>query len=323
MIRYTFDMSTQRVPTSIFSGFLGSGKTTIILHLVEQLQAAGEQVVYIKNEIGDADIDSLVMKSKQVTTKTLLNGCICCTLVGAFASTLTEVVTKYKPTRVLIEASGAADPSALALAVSSHPLLVRDAVIGVIDVVNFTGFTEITVTAQSQSKFIDLIVFNKVEMEDLTQKRRVVEYVREVNTHAPIIEAPKGVLLPDAVFGWYELQLESGSDTKKSINTIPREHIEHIDHDDIGAFSLAVPEPISRGDLQTFLASLPKALFRVKGIVTLTDGQTILCNKVGSHTDIQELQSNRTTLEPVLIFIGVGAKKYQKQVAESLGRLTQ
>ena len=152
-----------KIPTTVFSGFLGSGKTTIISHLIEVLQNKGEQVIYIKNEIGDTDIDSKILKGKGIKTKELLNGCICCTLVGPFITSINEVVETFNPDRILIEASGAADPSALALMIASHPLLERDGVIAIVDVVNFEGYKDLSVTAQNQTKFTDLIIFNKTK----------------------------------------------------------------------------------------------------------------------------------------------------------------
>jgi len=190
-----------KIPTTVFSGFLGSGKTTIISNLIDELQANNQQVIYIKNEIGDTDIDGKVLEGKGIKTKELLNGCICCTLVGPFISSINEIVETFSPDKIIIEASGAADPSALALMISLHPNLARDGVIGIIDVVNFEGYKDLSVTAQNQTKFTDLIIFNKIELVDIAKKKAVVGYVRELNAHSPIIEAPNGKISSKLVFG--------------------------------------------------------------------------------------------------------------------------
>jgi len=161
-----------KIPTTVFSGFLGSGKTTIISNLIDELQANNQQVIYIKNEIGDTDIDGKVLEGKGIKTKELLNGCICCTLVGPFISSINEIVETFSPDKIIIEASGAADPSALALMISLHPNLARDGVIGIIDVVNFEGYKDLSVTAQNQTKFTDLIIFNKIELVDIAKKKQ-------------------------------------------------------------------------------------------------------------------------------------------------------
>ena len=162
------------VPTTIFTGYLGSGKTTIILNLVETLQKQNIQVLYIKNEIGSENIDGQLAKQQNIETKELLNGCICCTLVGPFIHSIDELLIKHRPDRIIIEASGAADPAALALMVSSHPKLARDGVLTIIDVIHFDGYSDLSTTARNQTKFTDLLVFNKVEEVDIGRKQAVV-----------------------------------------------------------------------------------------------------------------------------------------------------
>ena len=258
----------QKIPATLFSGFLGSGKTTIISHLIEVLQSRGEQVVYIKNEIGDTDIDSQLLQAQGIKTKELLNGCICCTLVGPFVSAITEIVNTLNPTRIIIEASGTADPSALALMISSHPLLVRDGVVTVIDAVNFTGYADLSITNENQTKFTDLLIFNKVELVDLQQKRAVVGYVRELNTHSPIIEAVGGVVNPEVVFGMSSVHLEELLEKLEDTHHEPPHDHTQVDH--IEAFHITLESAVNLEAFTHFLQNLPPTLFRTKGYI-LTD----------------------------------------------------
>jgi G3E family GTPase len=76
----------EKIPALLVTGFLGAGKTTIILHLIEQLQKLGHKVVYIKNEIGSQTTDTAVIQQTHIQTKELLNGCICCTLTWTVCS---------------------------------------------------------------------------------------------------------------------------------------------------------------------------------------------------------------------------------------------
>jgi len=303
-----------KIPTTIFSGFLGSGKTTIISHLVKILQDRGEQVVYIKNEIGDTDIDTKVLQGQGIKTRELLNGCICCTLVGPFISSINEVVDTFNPDRILIEASGAADPSALALMVSSHPLLERDGVIAIVDVVNFTGYSDLSTTTQNQTKFTDLIIFNKGELVDLKQKQVVVGYVRELNTHSPIVEAPEGKISPDIVFGINHAELDAL--LKKSEN---HTHSDHISTDKIESFTITTHKKINTEDLKSFLKSIPKNIFRAKGLVTSTDNKRFIFNTVGDRTTF--LETKNTQPDNVLVFIGYQANRYEEQAQTQLNSL--
>lgn len=306
-----------KIPTTIFTGFLGSGKTTIIGNLIDYLQNNGHQVIYIKNEIGDTDIDTKIMQQKGIETEELLNGCICCTLVGPFLNSIDELIHKFKPTRIIIEASGAADPAALALMVSAHPQLTRDGVISIIDVLNFEGYEELTITAKEQTKFTDVLIFNKVELVDLEQKRRVVAYVRELNTHSPIVEAPYGKVNPDVIFGTTTQELDSLLSQHKDNET----HV-HIHTDSFEALTLYSKKTFEQDNLEQSLSQLPKNIFRSKGIVQTTDGWQVF-NTVANRVTFETLQKNYIhppAGEPtssIFVFIGVGVND-QKDILEQI-----
>lgn len=84
----------------IISGFLGAGKTTLIAKLLKE-GLAGEQVVLIENEFGEIGIDGGFLKESGVEIREMNSGCICCSLVGDFGTSLKEVVEKYHPTELL------------------------------------------------------------------------------------------------------------------------------------------------------------------------------------------------------------------------------
>ena len=89
----------------IISGFLGAGKTTLIKKLLKEA-FADEQVVLIENEFGEIGIDGGFLKEAGIQIREMNSGCICCSLVGDFGTSLKEVVEKYHPDRILIEPSG-------------------------------------------------------------------------------------------------------------------------------------------------------------------------------------------------------------------------
>lgn len=300
-----------QVPVTIFTGFLGSGKTTIISHLIDILQSQNQQVIFIKNEIGSEDIDGQILKGKNIKTKELLNGCICCTLVGPFMAAVDEVIDSFKPSRIIIEASGAADPSAIALMVSSHPRLVRDGVISIVDVVNFEGYTDLSQTARHQTQFTDLIVFNKVELVDIDRKQTVVEYVRELNHHSPIIEAPHGKLNPDVVFGISCIQLNELLSSKKVTD-----HEHHLEEDEISTFALEL-EPVQLSKLTQWLTSLPKSVFRVKGFVQDHENKAWIVNKVGKRIETVPY-TNAEVTTGTLVFIGFRVLELKNEIQTTL-----
>ncbi len=298
-----------KTSVTIFTGFLGSGKTTLISHLIDELQAQGRQVVYIKNELGSENIDAQLLKGKHITTRELLNGCICCTLVGPFIAAINEVIDQLHPDRIVIEASGAADPSAIALMVSSHPRLFRDGVVSIIDVVNFDGYEDLSQTARNQATFTDLIIFNKVELVDLQRKQAVVGYVRELNDTAPILEAPNGQVAAEVLLGVSTPELD-----ELLSQTDVHAHEHHLETDNLSSFSLRFDQPFNRETLESQLDQLAKQVFRVKGIVYDQDHQPWVVNRVGKRTEITLLETSSTSSTSTLVFIGFGLEEIKPEV---------
>ncbi len=313
------------VSTTVITGFLGSGKTTIISHLIEVEQLQGRQVIFVKNEIGDENIDARLMKDKDVATKELLNGCICCTLVGPFVRAIDELIDQYHPDRIIIEASGVADPAAIALMIDSHPKLHRDGVISIIDVTNFEGYHDLSQTAKNQTKFTDIIVFNKIELADLHTKQVVVGYVRELNDYSPIVESPGGILDPAVAFGLTPTQLcqldhildQAGytSNYAHRNSLPPPSH--HLENDGLISFSIKLPA-MSQDMLIKFLKSLPGAVYRAKGICYINH-KPLLINKVGQRIDLTDVSpSQMPSNKSVLVLIGFRITQYQNKINKLL-----
>ncbi|KAG6986404.1 hypothetical protein G7Y79_00101g101490 [Physcia stellaris] len=106
------------IPITIITGFLGSGKTTLILNLIPQLPK-DYRLALLKNEFGDVAIDSQLASSSSISgVKELLNGCICCNLVGQLGDALETLRNDVKPARIIIETSGSAFPATLAMEVN-------------------------------------------------------------------------------------------------------------------------------------------------------------------------------------------------------------
>ena len=283
----------EKISTTLVTGFLGSGKTTIILHLIEQLQGKGHTVVYVKNEIGSDTTDTEIIKRTHIQTKELLNGCICCTLTGPFIQAIDELVSVVHPDWIIIEASGSADPAALSLMISSHRLLRRDSVISVIDVTQFNSFEDVSYSAREQAKFTDFLVFNKVELVNLARKQQVVEYVREVNEYAPIIEAPHGIVSIDVVCGI------------NSREWLEHTHIhDHVNKDELDSVTIYVSTSVDAKSFSEKLKKLPPNVFRVKGFIQDKAMHWYILNKVGDRITLEDLSVSDTQIKSFLICIG-------------------
>ncbi len=120
---------------SVFSGFLGAGKTTLIKKLLKEA-FAGEQVVLIENEFGEIGIDGGFLKEAGIEIKEMNSGCICCSLVGDFGTSLKEVLETYHSERILIEPSGVGKLSDVIRAVENVDMgddVVLDSAVAVVD----------------------------------------------------------------------------------------------------------------------------------------------------------------------------------------------
>jgi G3E family GTPase len=304
--------SSGKIPVTIVCGFLGSGKTTIISSLIDYLLQNSVKVAYIKNEIGSENIDGILIRGKHIDTRELLNGCICCTLTGQLYHAITELVETRRPDRIIIEASGVADPSAIALLISSHPLVYRDGVIGIIDVLNFEGYKDLSMTARRQAQFTDIIVFNKIEIASLDRKKSVVGFVRELNDVSPIVEAPKGVLDPRLAFGISSMEKIWDQDTEH-----PHVHESHLKDEVITTIHFTHPGLMDKEKIKAILVQLPINVIRVKGYIQTDDG-VYLVNKVGIH--------NTLTKEPLLseqkdnhiVCIGFGLSEWEDDIQKKL-----
>lgn len=116
-------------------GFLGSGKTSLVLGLAETARAEGRSVAIVVNEIGEIGVDDILLRRLGLNVWELTNGCICCSLAGDLVETLHQLDRDHAPDLVLVEASGAADPASLVAALplyrgrdlaSTHWLAVLD-----------------------------------------------------------------------------------------------------------------------------------------------------------------------------------------------------
>ena len=255
------------------------------------------------------------MEGKHIATKQLLNGCICCTLTGPFISAIEEVLGSLHPDRIIIEASGVADPSALALMVSSLPGLIRDSVLTIIDVVHFEGYKGLSFAAREQAKFTDLIIFNKVELADTARKVAVVGYVRELNDFAPIVEAPHGKIPADIVFGVSETGLERLL-TEKQLHEEqgePTHH--HLEEDMIQTIRFETNSPVDKDKLIEVLGNFPPNVFRVKGYIHTQDS-SILVNRVGKRLDFLPYSDINAT--SVLVCIGFGIEENKEKLLGEL-----
>lgn len=195
------------IPITVITGFLGSGKTTLILNLISQLPL-DYKLALLKNEFGDVAIDSQLAASQAISgVQELLNGCICCNLTGQLGDALESLRTTANPDRIVIETSGSAFPATLAMEVNriarETGAFVLDGVMSVVDVENWQGYEDTSYSAKVQAQYTDLIVLNKCELVSARRVEDVEDKIRdlELDIPTPIVKSAKGRVDKDIVFG--------------------------------------------------------------------------------------------------------------------------
>ena len=201
------------IPITIITGFLGSGKTTILLNLLPQLQAINPsyKLALLKNEFGDLAIDSQLASSSISGVRELLNGCICCNLVGQLGPALTELADSQKQDggegldRIVVETSGSAFPATLAMEVNrvarATGRFVLDGVVSCVDVENWKGYEDTSFTASMQAKFTDLVVFNKWEMAGERLMDECLDRLGDLEVQVAWVKSDRGKVPAGLVFG--------------------------------------------------------------------------------------------------------------------------
>ena len=214
------------IPITIVTGFLGSGKTTLILNLIPQLRARSPsyKLALLKNEFGDLAVDSQLASSSAISgVQELLNGCICCNLVGQLGPALDELLGSVKPDRIIIETSGSAFPATLALEVNriarETKQVVLDGVVSVVDVENWQGYEDTSYTAKIQARYTDLIVFNKWETAGEDRYDECLDRVGDLEVDVAKVKSDKGVVGMDVIFG-----IDGGLAKDLTEAQVPQEH---------------------------------------------------------------------------------------------------
>ena len=230
----------------IVSGFLGAGKTTLIKKLLKEA-LAGQKVVLIENEFGEIGIDGGFLKESGIEIREMNAGCICCSLVGDFATSLKEVMDKYAPERILIEPSGVGKLSDVMRAIedaAEGTEMVLNSAVAVVDgsragmyIRNFGEFFE------NQISYAGTVILTRQDKMDDEKLSRAVELIRGYNKDATIITTALGELdgkvILDTIEKASDLQasllkevLEADYDDDDDDEDEHEHHHHHHDHDD-------------------------------------------------------------------------------------------
>ncbi|WVO14925.1 hypothetical protein L204_102565 [Cryptococcus depauperatus] len=328
---------TKPTPVTCFTGFLGAvreefgtgrckgGKTTIILSLIQQLPK-DYNIVLLKNEYGDVEVDSILAQQSNITgVSEILNGCLCCVSVGLISNALIEIRAKFNPDRIIVESSGSAFPATLALQIKELETegFKLDGVVTVVDCVNFSGYEDSSPSARLQAKYTDLLLLNKHHLLNPHQYDILLDHLNDLNDETPKLRvgpAPESPPNPEVIFGLDTRLWEVTGDERKDWGLRSLEgqsHWEEIetrtvyrgpplrrahghqynkscaDCEDKEVIQTGNIEAIEREVLERELEKLSFEIYRVKGFVRLSSSTSL-----GYNTHILNYAFSRYTLTP-------------------------
>jgi G3E family GTPase len=172
-------------------GFLGSGKTTILLQLARSLAASGKSVAIVENEIGEIGVDGEIVAALGLPVRELFGGCVCCTLQVGLTEALRDLSERLAPDWVIVEPTGLASQGDLVDVVRSWSPEIDDVlVLTVVDSARFAVLAEVAAPLiEAQIKAADVIVVNKTDEVDGATLERVRSALTALHPTAPLIAA--------------------------------------------------------------------------------------------------------------------------------------
>ena len=227
----------------IISGFLGAGKTTLIKKLIEEC-FNGQKVVLIENEFGEIGIDGGFLREAGINITEMNSGCICCSLVGDFKESLTQVIETYAPERIIIEPSGVGKLSDVAKAVErvneNEDQVVINSLVTVVDgnkakmyMKNFGEFFN------NQVESAGTVIISRTQTMDEEKLQTVTDLLREHNKEAVIITTPWEDIKGEQILAAMEKGHTLVDSLLEEMKQLPDEdedehehHHHHHDHDE-------------------------------------------------------------------------------------------
>lgn len=283
-----------KIPITIITGFVGAGKTSLILNLIPQLRAQNPsyKLALIKNEIGDLAIDTQLASAAEMTgVSELLGACICCTNVGQIGESLKELDETYHPDRVIIETSGSAEPIKLMLEIkrlaAETGKYELDGVVSVIDVENWGGYANTSFTAKLQARQTDMIVMNKWEDVGEVKYEQCLDRLGDMDVETPVVKSDRGWISKDLLFG---LDRKMADDwVKREMEHSHHEHAhgegekghKHDHNEEMECLSVTYTAPegvagsVDMKKLEQLLKTAPKdEVYRIKAVIYSSERPT-------------------------------------------------
>ena len=274
------DEAPIRIPALVVSGFLGSGKTTLVRKLLEAAQQEGRRVAIVSNELGELGVDRALLGQGGEAYVELEGGCVCCELSDDLVETLQTLYEEVKPHRIVIETSGVALPFDTQLNFWRDPVrdwVGDDMAVVVVNAEQVAEGRDLEGTFEDQVSSADLLIVNKVDLVGDDVAKAVIEKLRTIEDEAPIVTSSHGDVDPALLF-------PPSADEVDRTGPAPAHRPHHHEQFDTELWS---PGPaMSLADIEARLENEPE-LLRAKGFVE-RDGRMHVVQVVGRRVEITE-----------------------------------
>ena len=272
-------MSGRRVPALVVSGFLGSGKTTLVRRLLAAAQEEGVRVAVVSNEFGELGIDQALLGRMEEGYVELRGGCVCCKLSDQLVDQLQMLRERADPDRVIIETSGVALPYDTQLNFWRPPVaewIADDVAVVVVNAEQLAAGRDLEGTFEQQVSSADLLLLSKLDLVGAASRPELEERLRALEPEAPIPPALHGDVDPRLLFPPDPAGLRA---RRRAAAGAPAPHV----HEQFHAVEIAV----GAGTPEEEVARQVRAhgALRAKGFVAAREGLRVV-QGVGSRIEL-------------------------------------
>lgn len=254
----------RRVPALVVSGFLGSGKTSLVSNLLREAQQRGLRLAIVSNELGELGVDRALLGGGGEAFVEIEGGCVCCELSDDLINTLEMLHQQVNPDRIVIETSGVALPFDTQLNFWREPVsawIGDDMAVVVVNAEQLLEGRDLEGTFQDQVSSADLLVLNKLDLIETSQREAVEARLREIEPEAPLVGSVRGQVEPNLLFPPDVMSVDRSGPA-------PVPHPHH--HEAFTTEVWEVPAGSSEADIEAALEDAN--LLRAKGFVNTENG---------------------------------------------------
>jgi len=303
------------IPVTILTGFLGAGKTTLLNRILNGNH--GLKVAVLVNDFGSINIDAELVVGVESNVISLANGCVCCTIRDDLVETVMETINRpEKPEYILLEASGVAEPSSIAMTFNNPRFRDRirlDSILCVVDAEQVFAAPEWMELKIFQMACADMVILNKVDLVDRDQIGRIKEWLESRFHRYRLVEAsradvPLPVLLSVGRFDPVQLDYEPPYDDDCGDSHRRHEHHSRDLAKTFSTWSYETGRPLSLEALREAASKLPANIYRAKGVIYTSDTpeRRAVLQVVGRRVDIS-LEDEWGERPPRTRIVAIGA----------------